>query len=240
MVRLAYIVGLMVMVTACTGAREPPTPIGGEDRPGQTVGTPEGNQEVDSSNVGEQGAESVSIPATLGPAGEADLAREDTGTFSIQLSGGEIETTLSSDDGADYLSFYEEPSGSPVITDEPRSPGGMHTLSFVSPDESYTVLITFPDQLPPGTHGVGSEAADPTAAPIIAATVELADSGVSYNVLNSGTLNVDSLEDGLLSGSFEFQLASTLDEAQTVTMSGTFDNLLLDKDVLEEETQRTQ
>jgi len=234
-------VALLVLVAACTNTIETPTPIGGEDRPGQTVGTPEGtesNQDAEAGNVGAE-SEPGSIPATLGPAGEGDLGRADAGTFSIEITG-EVETTLDSENGADYLTFYEEPAGDATITDEPGTTRGQHTLNFVSADESYAVLITFPDQLQAGSYGVGMDAADPSGQQPISTRVELADRDTSFNVLNGGTFNVDSLNDGMVSGSFEFQLSSTDDAAQVLTLAGTFDNLILDKDVMPEETQRNQ
>ena len=64
---------------------------------------------------------------------------------------------------------------------------------------------------------------DETLAPIISARLipqNETDSG--YNLLQSGTLTIDSLSDQGVSGSFTFQLASTENPDEQIAANGTF------------------
>jgi hypothetical protein len=76
--------------------------------------------------------------------------------------------------------------------------------------------------------GGGVVERDETFAPTIAARLELSDpDALSYNLVQGGMLNIESIDDSSASGSFEFTLSPADDPTQTITVTGSFTDLPL-------------
>jgi hypothetical protein len=81
---------------------------------------------------------------------------------------------------------------------------------------------------PPQTSDLGISERDESLPPTISARLEPSSgNGTSYNLLQSGTLTIASMNKTSVSGGFEFTLSPAEDTSKTITVSGTFTNIPL-------------
>jgi hypothetical protein len=99
------------------------------------------------------------------------------------------------------------------------------SLSLGSQNEGSSLNDSNPAASMPGA---GIVERDETLPPTIAARFTTNDpDAASYNLIQDGSLTIDEISEMSASGSFEFTLASTEDESQTITVTGTFTALPL-------------
>ncbi len=147
-------------------------------------------------------AEPTKVEPTTAPVGGGDVP---AGSFRYEFSG----------------AFTAEVEGGEVTFD---SNADEHIVRLKEEWIEYTVGLFFPLDAAPGTYPLDAFQEVATPGWVTAFCMSI-DDGAFY--ATAGTLTVDAVADGLISGSFEFQAAHSEDSAKVVTVQGEFNQLQL-------------
>jgi hypothetical protein len=138
-------------------------------------------------------------------------------------SAGETSSEAVATDEA--TSEADAPAGASTSTAQSGGSTAENTTVPSADDSSASLDSNAP---PSNSIGDGVVERDETFAPTIAARLESSDAdALSYNLVQSGMLNIESMDDSSASGSFQFTLSPADDPTQTITVTGSFTNLPL-------------
>jgi len=149
---------------------------------------------------------------------------ENSGGETISAAGGDAEATGEATGEADA------PAGAGNSTAQAggnTGDSGAQNTEVPADDDSNSTSLDS-NSPPSNSPEEGIVERDETFAPTIAARLESSNAdALSYNLVQGGMLNIESMDDSSASGSFQFTLSPADDPNQTITVTGSFTNLPL-------------